>query len=287
MIGILAAGFLKRNENSLTAILTVLLTLGLALAADRWLKRRAARGKLSAELDTRLRFLRRLVTLGIALIGGMFALSQFGGLDQLATGVLASSAIVAAVVGFAARQTLANLVAGVMLMVAQPLRIGDQVTIEEHTGVVEDVRLNYTVLLGVDGRRMFIPNERLASSVLRNDTIIDDTARPEVSLWLAPRRPCRRSRTQTLTGSCASPRSRMKARASRSAGSSTAMSARRSNRRCGCAGSRRCGASDCSAERPLRCEVVGPWAGAGPLGPKRWLARIGRRPLGGAGGRAD
>ena len=186
MIGILAAGFLKRNENSLTAILTVLLTLGLALAADRWLKRRAARGKLSAELDTRLRFLRRLVTLGIALIGGMFALSQFGGLDQLATGVLASSAIVAAVVGFAARQTLANLVAGVMLMVAQPLRIGDQVTIEEHTGVVEDVRLNYTVLLGVDGRRMFIPNERLASSVLRNDTIIDDTARPEVSLWLAP-----------------------------------------------------------------------------------------------------
>jgi small-conductance mechanosensitive channel len=183
---ILGTGFFRHNENELTAVLTVLLTGALAYGADRWLAHRAARGQLSPEIDTRLRFLRRLVTLGIALIGGLFALSQFGGLKQLATGVLASSAIVAAVVGFAARQTLANLVAGVMLMVAQPLRIGDQVTIEDHTGVVEDVRLNYTVLLGADGRRMFIPNERLASSVLRNDTIIDATARPEVSLWLAP-----------------------------------------------------------------------------------------------------
>jgi small-conductance mechanosensitive channel len=181
---ILGASFLRRNEHTLTAILTVVLTLAAAVAADRWLSRHAARGALRPEIDTRLRFLQRLVTLAIALLGGLFALSQFGGLHQLAAGVLASSAIVAAVVGFAARQTLANLVAGVMLTVTQPLRIGDQVSIDEHSGVVDDVRLNYTVLRGSDGGRLFIPNERLASSVLRNDTIIDPAAKPEVSLWL-------------------------------------------------------------------------------------------------------
>jgi small-conductance mechanosensitive channel len=179
-----ATTFFSRNAHELTAALTVVLTLALAVAADRWVARRAARGRLRPEIDTRVRFLRRLVALVIVLLGGLFALSQFGGLSRLATGVLASSAIVAAIVGFAARQTLANLVAGVMLMIAQPLRIGDQVTVEGDTGVIDDVRLNYTVLRTWEGRRVFIPNERLASGVLRNDTIIDAHVRPEVSLWI-------------------------------------------------------------------------------------------------------
>lgn len=179
-----AATFFSRHEHELSAGVTVVLTLAVAVLVDRWLARRAARGQLRPEIDTRVRFLRRLVTLVIALLGGLFALSQFGGLNRLATGVLASSAIVAAVVGFAARQTLANLVAGVMLTVAQPLRIGDQVTIEDEAGVVEDVRLNYTVLRTAEGRRIFIPNERLASGVLRNETIVENQVRPEVSLWV-------------------------------------------------------------------------------------------------------
>lgn len=181
-----ASTFFSRHEHELTALLTVVLTLALAVLADRWVGRRAARGSLRPEIDTRVRFLRRLVALVIAVLGGLFAASQFGGLNRLATGVLASSAIVAAVVGFAARQTLANLVAGVMLTVAQPLRIGDQVTLEDETGVVDDVRLNYTVLRTGDGHRVFIPNERLASGVLRNDTIVDARVRPQVSLWIPP-----------------------------------------------------------------------------------------------------
>jgi small-conductance mechanosensitive channel len=54
--------------------------------------------------------------------------------------VLASSAIAAAIVGFAARQTIANAIAGVILAITQPLRIGDHVTFEGESGVVEDVR---------------------------------------------------------------------------------------------------------------------------------------------------
>jgi small-conductance mechanosensitive channel len=181
---ILGAPFLRRYEHELSAILTVIATAVIAVLADRWVKHRAERGVLSPELDTRVRFLRRLLTLVIIVLGGLFALSQFGGLKQLATGVLASSAIVAAVVGFAARQTLANLVAGVMLTIAQPLRIGDDVTVEDDSGVVEDVRLNYTIIRSPDGRRVFIPNERLASGVLRNDTILDWRVRPQVSLWI-------------------------------------------------------------------------------------------------------
>jgi small-conductance mechanosensitive channel len=187
----LAATFLHEHAHELSAALTVLVTIALALVVDRAIFHRGhalaaavVRGEVAPVLDTRLRFLRRLTTLAILVVGLMVALSQFGGLNRLAAGVLASGALFAAVLGFAARQTLANLIAGVMLTVAQPLRIGDSVTVEDDSGVVEDLRLNYTVVRTGDGRRVFIPNERLAAGVLRNDTIVDPLVALEVTLWL-------------------------------------------------------------------------------------------------------
>jgi small-conductance mechanosensitive channel len=135
-------------------------------------------------LDTRLRFLRRLAVLTALLVAALFALAQLGILTRVATAALASGALLAAVVGFAARQTLANLIAGVMLTIAQPLRIGDSVTVEDESGTVEDVRLNYTVVRSSNGGRVFIPNERLAAGILRNDTIVDPLVAVEIELWL-------------------------------------------------------------------------------------------------------
>jgi small-conductance mechanosensitive channel len=187
----LAATFLQAHKSELTALLTVVGTIVLAIAVDRSLLHRGhrlaaavVRDELTPVLDTRLRFLRRLITLSIVVIGLLLALSQFGGLSRLAAGLLASGALIAAILGFAARQTLANLIAGVMLTIAQPLRIGDRVTVEAETGTVEDVRLNYTVVRGGDGGRIFIPNERLAAGILHNDTIVEALVGLEVELWL-------------------------------------------------------------------------------------------------------
>jgi small conductance mechanosensitive channel len=143
-------------------------------------------GELSPMLDTRLRFLRRVVEAAIIVIGVALALAQFTSLDRLAATVLASSAIAAAVVGFASRQVLANAIAGMVLAVTQPLRIGDLVTFEGETGTVEDVSLTYTWLRTGSDARLIIPNERLASGVLRNDSIRSPTVALEVSVWLAP-----------------------------------------------------------------------------------------------------
>ena len=183
---IIGSSFLDKHSHQLSAILTVVLTFGFAVLADRAVSHWAARAELNPAVDARVRFIRRLVTVGICLLGVLFALSEFGGLNKLAAGLLASSAIVAGIVEFAARQTLANLIAGVMLTIAQPVRIGDQVTIQDETGVVGDVRLNYTVLRTAEGRHLLIPNERLASEAIRNDTILDDRVRPEASVWLPP-----------------------------------------------------------------------------------------------------
>jgi small-conductance mechanosensitive channel len=188
----LAATFLQAHKHELAALLTVVGTILLAIAVDRALLHRGhrlasavMRDELTPVLDTRLRFLRRLITLSIVVIGLLLALSQFGGLSRLAAGLLASGALIAAILGFAARQTLANLIAGVMLTITQPLRIGDRVTVEDETGTVEDVRLNYTVVRGGNGGRIFIPNERLAAGILHNDTIVEPLVALEVELWLS------------------------------------------------------------------------------------------------------
>jgi small-conductance mechanosensitive channel len=165
----------------------------LASLVDRALRTRGerlaaavTRGDISPGVDTRLRFLRRAIYFTIVVIGLAIALSQFASINKLAASVLASGVLAAAIIGFAARQTLANVVAGVMLAITQPLRIGDHVVFEGDAGVVEDVRLTYTYLRGGDGQRIIIPNERLAAGTLRNDTIVDARVTAQASVWIGP-----------------------------------------------------------------------------------------------------
>ncbi|MGZ8647802.1 MAG: mechanosensitive ion channel family protein, partial [Solirubrobacteraceae bacterium] len=91
-----------------------------------------------------------------------------------------------AIIGFAARQTLANVVAGVMLAMTQPIRVGDWVRFDEHYGVVEDVQLNYTILRTGANERIVIPNEKLASSIIVNETLAVDAVGLDVAVWIPP-----------------------------------------------------------------------------------------------------
>ncbi|HZA90288.1 MAG TPA: mechanosensitive ion channel domain-containing protein, partial [Solirubrobacterales bacterium] len=134
----------------------------------------------------RLRLLRRLIFALIIVIGIAVALSQFDSVRSIATGILASSAVLGLVIGFAARQTLANVIAGILLAITQPIRIGDLVTFEGDSGAVEDMKLSYTYIRQDDGRRLVVPNERLAASSIQNHTVVDPRLQVEVSVWLPP-----------------------------------------------------------------------------------------------------
>jgi small-conductance mechanosensitive channel len=185
--------FLDENANEVTAAATLLASFVIARVTDRALLNRGlsmselVSGRpLSPESATRLRLVRRLVFATIILIGIALALAQFPSVKRVATGILASSAVVGLIVGFAARQTLANGIAGILLAITQPIRIGDLVTFEDETGEVEDVRLTYTYIRLDDGRRLIVPNERLAQSSVQNHTIVDPRVQVEVSVWLPP-----------------------------------------------------------------------------------------------------
>jgi small-conductance mechanosensitive channel len=187
------ASFVTSHENEIAAVATVVAAFVLAELVDRVLKGRAralgerlAGGQLSPTTDTRLRLVRRLAFASILVVGFALALWQIDSVKEIATGVLASSALLGLVVGFAARQTLANAIAGISLAISQPIRVGDLVTFEEETGEVEDVRLAYTSIRCDDGRRLVVPNERLAQSSIVNHTLVNPRVQVQVDIWLPP-----------------------------------------------------------------------------------------------------
>ncbi len=132
--------------------------------------------QVSRSTRTRLRVLRRVVLLTIFLVLAALALSQFTELRRLATGILASTAVLGLIVGFAAQHTIANMVAGVQLAVSQPFRIGDRIDFEEKGGRVTDITLSYTYVDPGDGSSVVIPNQLLVEGIVHNHSTEDTQA---------------------------------------------------------------------------------------------------------------
>jgi len=175
----------------ISAAITIAIAVVIAIAVDRFVLARARHvaerfgdRTVSRGAQTRLQLIRRLVFLVIVAIGAALALSQFAKLEKLAAGILASSAVLGLVLGLAARQTIGNLVAGIMLSIAQPIRIGDRVTFEDQTGRVDDITLSYTYIDPGDGRLIVVPNERLAAGIVFNHSTGDQSAPVAASVWL-------------------------------------------------------------------------------------------------------
>jgi small conductance mechanosensitive channel len=139
--------------------------------AARLIDRRIARRDLPPEAITRYRVLRRSITTAIVFVGLLSALLVIPQVRAVAGGLLASSAVLGIVVGFASQRTLGNFVAGLLIAFTQPLRLGDEVVVENTQGVVEEIGLIYTFVRTENNDRLVIPNEKLASDTIRNSTI--------------------------------------------------------------------------------------------------------------------
>src|SRR6266496_1741693 len=140
-------------------------------AAARLVDRRLSNRELPAGAVTRYRILRRSVIAMIVFVGVLSALLVIPQVRAVATGILASSAIVGIVVGFAAQRTIGNFIAGLLIALSQPIRLGDHVEIDGTSGVVEEIGLTYTFIRVGDNDRLVIPNEKIASDTIRNSSI--------------------------------------------------------------------------------------------------------------------
>lgn len=166
-------------ERAIAAGVIVVVALVAARLVDRALERR---GRLAPEALTRYRVLRRSAVATIAAFGIFTALLMIPQIQAVAGGILASSAVIGLVIGFAARSTLANFVAGLLIAFNQPVRLGDDVEVAGMSGKVEEIGLSHTAIKTPAGDRLLIPNEKLASETVRNATIGSPEHRAEATV---------------------------------------------------------------------------------------------------------
>ena len=162
------------------AIVVAVLVLTAILA--RLIDRRMAKRELAPEVATRYRVLRRSVTVAVFSVGILSALLVIPQVRAVAGGLLASSAVVGIVIGFASQRTIGNFVAGLLIAFTQPIRLGDRVEIDDLAGNVEEIGLTYTFICTDEGSRLVIPNEKLASDTIINSTIVSREKVAEITL---------------------------------------------------------------------------------------------------------
>jgi small-conductance mechanosensitive channel len=75
--------------------------------------------------------------------------------------------------GFAFRDILQNFLAGILLLIAEPFRINDQIRSGDFEGTVEDIQTRATFIRTYDGRRIVIPNSTLFVNPVTVNTAFD------------------------------------------------------------------------------------------------------------------
>jgi small-conductance mechanosensitive channel len=141
-------------------------------AFSRYERRLAERDSaVAAQRRTTFAFLLRVVVALTVLIGVWSVLSVFPATREVANAFLASSAVIAIIAGVALSTPIGNLGSGVLLALTQPVRLGDRITVGEHTGVVGEISLSYTTLVTDEGPHVYVPNQMMVSTMLVNRSV--------------------------------------------------------------------------------------------------------------------
>jgi small-conductance mechanosensitive channel len=122
------------------------------------------------KVHTQVRLFKRMMIIGISLIGTAIILLNFDQVRELGTTILASAGILGIVLGFAAQKTLGNLIAGIQIAITQPIKIDDVVIVENEWGRIEEITLTYVVVKIWDLRRLVLPITYFVENPFQNWT---------------------------------------------------------------------------------------------------------------------
>jgi small-conductance mechanosensitive channel len=135
-------------------------------------------------IATQTRVLSRSAMVVVLIAGIAIALMTFPGARQLGASLLASAGVLGIVGGLAARPIFSNLIAGLQLALAQPIRLDDVLIVQGEWGRVEEITGTYVVLKLWDERRMIVPLQWFIENPFENWTRTGSQILGTVLLWL-------------------------------------------------------------------------------------------------------
>ncbi|MCA9395767.1 MAG: mechanosensitive ion channel, partial [Candidatus Omnitrophica bacterium] len=111
-----------------------------------------------------------LITVIIVVLTVAMMMMTFGSIRQVGMSILASAGVFGIVIGFSAQKTLGNLIAGIQIAIAQPMRLDDVVIVEGEWGWIEEINLTYVVVRIWDQRRLIVPISQFIEKPFQNWT---------------------------------------------------------------------------------------------------------------------
>ena len=156
-----AQGWVDAVARSVTVVALAWFASRFLTLAGAFLEQRVAGAKAEESrargVRTQLAMLRGVFEVAIYLVAAAALLVQFDSVRNVGVSLLASAGIAGLVLGLAAQRSIATLLAGLQLSLAQPVRIGDTVVVEGDFGQVEEITLTYVVVKIWDLRRLVVP----------------------------------------------------------------------------------------------------------------------------------
>jgi len=127
--------------------------------------------------------LARLVHISIALVGFLIALSVIAPSFQAAD-LIKVLGIGTVAIGFAFQNILQNFLAGILLLLQQPFRLGDLISVTGIEGNVSDIQARATIVTTKEGRKVIIPN----AIIFTNPVAVghDDLSEPQRAMGRSP-----------------------------------------------------------------------------------------------------
>jgi small-conductance mechanosensitive channel len=83
-------------------------------------------------------------------------------------GLMVAGGFAGIVVGLASQSIVGNFISGLFLIIERPIKIGDQINVNDLIGYVEDIRIISTTIRTYDGLYVRIPNEKVFTSNIIN-----------------------------------------------------------------------------------------------------------------------
>src|SRR5580658_9483232 len=159
--------FFARLPSLILGIIVFLLFYGLSILVSRVIQR--ATRKYRPNLGV---VFARLTGAATILLGFLVAFSVVAPSFQ-AGDLIKILGISGVAIGFAFQNILQNFLAGILLLWAEPFRLGDEIKVDNYEGAVEEIQTRATIIKTYDGRRIVIPNADLFTHSVTVNTALD------------------------------------------------------------------------------------------------------------------
>ena len=174
--GALAENILYLISTIISVSIIIILTFIIARLVNELFEKHIPRimesSRIGKEFDeTSHALTRRLIVAAIYTVGILMTILLIPSLNRIAIAMLAGAGVATLAIGFAAQDSLSNIISGIFLALFKPVRIGDYVDFKGEYGYIEDITLRHTIICTSDLRRIIVPNKLMGSDFIVNWSI--------------------------------------------------------------------------------------------------------------------